>query len=75
MYSHENRIPRGRAVPLGRLGLSPNRLCPAAGKIVERRAIGLDDYSRGGVVAELEERMAALLGKERRSIPIEAYRA
>jgi threonine aldolase len=34
-------------------------------KIVEQRGIAGDNYSLGGVVAELEERMARALGKER----------
>jgi threonine aldolase len=47
-------------------GLNPS---PAAygrllAEIAETRGIDVDDYSRGGVVAELEIRMAALLGKE-----------
>ena len=45
-------------------GLAPS---PAeyAAKLAEiAGAVGSDEYSRGGVVAELETRMAALLGKE-----------
>src|SRR4051794_16451694 len=47
------------------LGLSPAEYARLLAEIAERRGIDVDDYSRGGVVAELEERMAALLGKER----------
>ena len=46
------------------LGLSPGEYARLLGEIVATRGIDTDDYSRGGVVAELEERMAALLGKE-----------
>ena len=46
------------------LGLSPAQYARLLAEIAERRGIDIDDYSRGGVVAELEERMAALLGKE-----------
>ena len=46
------------------LGLSPAEYARLLAEIAERRGIDVDDYSRGGVVAELEERMAALLGKE-----------
>ena len=53
-----------RAVPLRRARPVARRIRPTAAEIAERRGIDIDDYSRGGVVAELEERMAALLGKE-----------
>jgi threonine aldolase len=46
------------------LGLSPAAYARLLGEIAEARGIDTDDYSRGGVVAELEARMAALLGKE-----------
>jgi threonine aldolase len=46
------------------LGLSPGAYARLLGEIAEARGIAVDDYSRGGVVAELEARMAALLGKE-----------
>jgi threonine aldolase len=46
------------------LGLSPAAYARLLGEIAETRGIDVDDYSRGGVVAELEARMAALLGKE-----------
>src|SRR3954465_13970559 len=46
------------------LGLSPAAYARLLTEIAETRGIAVDDYSRGGVVAELEERMAALLGKE-----------
>jgi threonine aldolase len=46
------------------LGLSPAEYACLLAEIAETRGIAVDDYSRGGVVAELEERMAALLGKE-----------
>src|SRR5258707_10072529 len=46
------------------LGLSPGAYARLLAEIAETRGIALDDYSRGGVVAELEGRMAALLGKE-----------
>ena len=46
------------------LGLSPAEYARLLAEIAETRGIEVDDYSRGGVVAELEARMAALLGKE-----------
>jgi threonine aldolase len=46
------------------LGLSPAAYGRLLAEIAETRGIGVDDYSRGGAVAELEARMAALLGKE-----------
>src|SRR3984885_1690684 len=46
------------------LGLSPGAYARLLAEIAEARGIAVDDYSRGGVVAELETRMAALLGKE-----------
>src|SRR5271155_6046156 len=46
------------------LGLSPAAYARLLAEIAEARGIAVDDYSRGGVVAELEARMAALLGKE-----------
>src|SRR5258708_783910 len=46
------------------LGLSPLAYARLLADIAETRGIAPDDYSRGGVVAELETRMAALLGKE-----------
>jgi threonine aldolase len=46
------------------LGLSPQAYTRLLARIVETRGIAEDDYSRDGVVAELETRMAALLGKE-----------
>src|SRR5436853_4987382 len=46
------------------LGLSPAAYARRLTEIAETRGIAEDDYSRGGVVAELEGRIAALLGKE-----------
>jgi threonine aldolase len=46
------------------LGLSPVAYARLLAAIAETRGIAADDYSRGGVVAELEARMAAVLGKE-----------
>jgi threonine aldolase len=46
------------------LGLSPAAYARLLVKITETHGIAPDDYSRDGVVAELETRMAALLGKE-----------
>jgi threonine aldolase len=46
------------------LALSPAAYAGLLARIAETRGIAPDDYSRGGVVEELEERMAALLGKE-----------
>src|SRR6202790_212719 len=46
------------------LGLSPAAYARLLAEIAETRGIAPDDYSRGGVVAELEARMVALLGKE-----------
>jgi threonine aldolase len=46
------------------LGLSPAEYARLLGEIAATHGIDTDDYSRGGVVAELENKMAALLGKE-----------
>jgi threonine aldolase len=46
------------------LGLSPGEYARLLGEIVATRGICTDDYSCGGVVAELEAKMATLLGKE-----------
>ena len=46
------------------LGLSPMAYARLLTDIAETRGISEDDYSRDGVVAELEARMAAPLGKE-----------
>src|SRR5260370_20566536 len=46
------------------LVLSPSTYARLLAEIAETRGIAPDDYSRDGVVAELEARMAALLGKE-----------
>src|SRR5207248_3208074 len=46
------------------LGLSPAAYLRLLAEIAETRGIAEDDYSRDGVVAELETRIAALLGKE-----------
>src|SRR5216684_2684666 len=46
------------------LGLSPQAYTRLLAQIAETRGIAEDDYSRDGVVAELETRIAALLGKE-----------
>jgi threonine aldolase len=46
------------------LGLSPAAYARLLAEIAEAPGIFPDDYSRGGVVAELEARMAAVLGKE-----------
>jgi threonine aldolase len=45
--------------------LTPPEAVDVLGRIVNDRGIDADYYSRGGVVTELEERMAAILGKER----------
>jgi len=46
------------------LSLSPPAYARLLAEIAETRGIAEDDYSRDGVVAELEARIAALLGKE-----------
>ena len=46
------------------LGLSPQAYSRLLAHIAETRGIAADDYSRDGVVAELEAHIAALLGKE-----------
>jgi threonine aldolase len=46
------------------LELSPSAYARLLTEIADTRGIAVDDYSRDGVVAELETRMAALLGKE-----------
>jgi len=46
------------------LGLSPAAYARLLAEIAETNGIAEDDYSRGGVVAELEVRIATLLGKE-----------
>ena len=44
---------------------TPEGLVARLSDIVSRRGIEADNYSNGGVVSELEERLANLLGKER----------
>ena len=46
------------------LALAPGEYAQLLSEIAETRGIAGDDYSQGGVVAELEAKMAALLGKE-----------
>ena len=46
------------------LALTPGDYARLLSRIADERGIAADDYSRDGVVAELEARMAALLGKE-----------
>jgi threonine aldolase len=46
------------------LALSPGSYGRLLARLAETRGIAADDYSRDGVVGELEARMAALLGKE-----------
>ena len=46
------------------LGLSPAAYARLLAEIAETRGIAEDDYSSDGILAELEARMAALLGKE-----------
>jgi threonine aldolase len=46
------------------LALTPTAYARLLAEIAETRGIAQDDYSRDGVVAELETHMAALLGKE-----------
>jgi threonine aldolase len=46
------------------LSLSPAEYAQLLADIAETRSIAEDEYSRAGVVAELEARMAVLLGKE-----------
>ena len=47
------------------LGLSPVEYVDLLQKIIRDKGIDADFYSRGGVVEELETKMAAALGKER----------
>jgi threonine aldolase len=46
------------------LALSPAQYARLLVQLAEERGIAADEFSREGVVVELEERMAALLGKE-----------
>jgi threonine aldolase len=46
------------------LALSPAEYARSLVQLAEERGIAADEFSREGVVVELEERMAALLGKE-----------
>src|SRR5262245_40068624 len=46
------------------LALSPANYARLLGRLAEHPGIEVDDYSRNGVVATLEEQMARLLGKE-----------
>jgi threonine aldolase len=46
------------------LGLSPAEYARLLVELAEERGIAADEFSREGVVVELEQRMAALLGKE-----------
>lgn len=59
--SREDRLVQFRS---DGLGLSPAAYGRLLAEIAETRGIADDDYSRDGVVAELEARMATLLGKE-----------
>jgi threonine aldolase len=58
--------PHGRTVQFvsDGLGLTPAEHALLLAQIIDQTAVEVDYYSRGGVVARLEERMAALLGKE-----------
>jgi threonine aldolase len=47
------------------LALSPGEYGRLLVRLTDERAIAADEFSREGVVAEIERRMAALLGKER----------
>ena len=47
------------------LGLSPMQYAALLNRIVEEKGIAPDSYTLGGVVEELEEQFARLLGKER----------
>ena len=46
------------------LALSPSEYADLLARIAADRGIAADEFSRDGVVAELEDRMAVLLGKE-----------
>src|SRR5262249_34746466 len=46
------------------VALPPADYSRLLGRLAEERGIAADEFSRGGVVGELEERMAGLLGKE-----------
>jgi threonine aldolase len=46
------------------LGLSPAEYAGLLVRLAEERGIVADEFSRGGIVAELEQRMAAILDKE-----------
>src|SRR6202030_2178075 len=46
------------------LGLSPAEYARLLVQLAEERGVAADEFSREGVVVELEQRMAALLGKE-----------
>src|ERR1700738_5257451 len=46
------------------LALSPAEYSRLLVRLAEERGIAADEFSREGIVAELEQRMAALLGKE-----------
>src|SRR5438270_13390696 len=46
------------------LALSPAEYAGLLVRLADERAIAADEFSREGVVLELEQRMAALLGKE-----------
>ncbi len=46
------------------LALSPAEYSRLLVQLAEERGIAADEFSREGIVIELEQRMAALLGKE-----------
>ncbi len=46
------------------LALSPTEYARLLARLAEENGIAVDEFSRDGVVAQLEERMAAMLGKE-----------
>jgi len=61
MREYENRTVHFRS---DGLALSPAAYARLLAQLAEERGIAVDEFSREGVVAELEARMAALLGKE-----------
>ncbi len=62
MLEHDNRAVHFRS---DGVGLSPGEYSRLLARLSEERGIAADEFSREGAVAELEERMAALLGKEK----------
>lgn len=59
-----NEVSRRRFVGLAASTLGPAEFAALLAQLTVQPSITMDEYSRGGAVAELEQRFAATLGKE-----------